>query len=66
MATLQEELRDFQGRRIILWLNHPELKTINGALTSVEPDHLELSFDNNAYLVPYSAIAAIRAADKAP
>ena len=63
MATPQEELKDFQGRRVILWLNHPELKTINGALTNVETDHLEVTFDNHPYLVPYSAIAAIRGAD---
>ena len=62
MASLQKQLTNLKGGRVILWLNHPELKSVNGMLTNVEPEHVTVVFDSHTYLIPYSAIVAARAA----
>ena len=62
MASLQKQLADLKGGRVILWLNHAELKSVNGTLTNVEPEHVAVVFDSHTYLIPYSAIVAVRAA----
>ena len=51
------------GSGVILWLNHPELKTINSNLTDVQPHHLTLvGDDGHTYVVPYNSIVALRPA----
>lgn len=62
MMSLQTELSTLTGAKIILWLNHPELKSMNGTLTKVEADHIEVVVDQRAYLITCTSIVAIRAA----
>lgn len=61
MTTLEQQFAKLKGSKIILWLNHPELKTMNGVLVAVEKDHLEVLVDNrNLYFVPLQTIAVAR------
>lgn len=62
MPSLQNQLTDLKGGRVILWLDHPELKSVNGTLVDVQPEHVAVVVDSHTYLVPYSAIVAARAA----
>jgi hypothetical protein len=63
MLSLKSQLYPLIGSGVILWLNHPELKTINGQLTDVQPHHLALVDDQgHSYVVPYNGIVALRPA----
>lgn len=60
MITLQQQLTQLIGSGIILWINHPELKTLNGNLTEVNPRHIAMVVDGKTYWIPYESIAAVR------
>ena len=57
---MKQQLSQLQGSAIIVWLNHPELKTMNGKLIDVGADHVAILADNHTYIVPYTAIVAVR------
>lgn len=62
MTSLQQKLATMTGDKVIVWVNHPELKTMNGMLVDVEPEHIAIMVDTHTYFVPYTAIAALRSA----
>ena len=48
-------------REIIVWVNHPDLKSLSGHVTRVYEDHFELTNDQkNVYYVPYISVIAVR------
>jgi len=62
MNSLKQQLIGLKAGRIILWLTHADLKTMNGVLAATEEEHIEVLVDNHTYFIPYTAIAAVRAA----
>jgi ribosome maturation factor RimP len=65
MPSLQQQLARIVGAKVIVWMNHPELRTMNGTLADVEADHIGVMVETHTYFVPYNAIIAVRAAGSA-
>jgi hypothetical protein len=53
-------MRSLLHRQIIVWFNHPDLKSLSGQITRVYEEHFEVSNDQNTYYIPYTAVVAVR------
>jgi hypothetical protein len=60
MQSLQYQLAALIDTGIILWVNHPDMKTFNGKLIEVHSDHIAMLISEVTYWIPYGAITAIR------
>ena len=66
MTSLEQQLANHKGGKIIIWLNHPEFRMMNGVLVNIESQHIEVLVENrHVYLVPLQAIVAIREVSEA-
>ena len=60
MPSLEGALKAFVNRDVAAWLAHPDLKVLNGRLIEVHGEHFVLKSGENAYLIPYHALVAVR------
>lgn len=63
MNSLEAALKPFLNRDMAVWLNHHDLKVLNGRLLEVHSDHILLrSGADQSYFIPYHSVTAFRPA----
>ncbi len=62
MASLTDALKEHVNGNMVFWLNHHDLKVLNGQLTDVRDDHVVMRSGDQTYYIPYSGIVAVRSA----
>jgi hypothetical protein len=60
VQSFEIALRSLMHRQIVVWLNHPDLKSLSGLITRVYEEHFELSNDQSTYYIPYVSVVAVR------
>jgi hypothetical protein len=59
MVSLQNALGPMQGSEIMVFLNHPDLRTLNGRLIAVQSEHIVIRAGQD-YHIPYLSLVAVR------
>ena len=62
MKSLETALTQLINRDVVTWLNHHDLKVLNGRLIEVRPEHIVVKSGEHTFFIPYTAIVAARAA----
>jgi ribosome maturation factor RimP len=62
MQSLQTALTQLINRDVVTWLNHHDLKVINGRLIAVQTEHIVLKSGEHTFFIPFNAIVAARSA----
>ena len=62
MESLKAALTQLINRDVVTWLNHHDLKVLNGRLVEVKPEHIVVRSGEHMFLIPYTAIVAARSA----
>jgi ribosome maturation factor RimP len=62
MKSLETALTQLINRDVVVWLNHHDLKVLNGRLVEIRPEHIALKSGEHTFFIPYSAIVAARSA----
>jgi len=60
VQSFETAMRSLMHRQVMVWLNHPDLKTLSGQITRVYEEHFEVSNDRNTYYIPYMSVIAVR------
>lgn len=60
MQSFETAMRSLMHRQIVVWLNHPDLKSLGGTITRVYEEHFEVTSDQNTYYIPYMSVTAVR------
>ena len=62
MQSLQLALSQLLNRDAVVWLNHHDLKVLNGRLIDGKAEHSVMKSGEHTFLIPYTAIVAARSA----
>jgi len=62
MQSLQTALTQLLNRDVVVWLNHHDLKVLNGRLIEIRTEHITMKSGEHTFLIPYTAIVAARSA----
>ena len=62
MESLRAALNQLINRDVVTWLNHHDLKVLNGRLVDVKEEHIVVRSGEHTFLIPYTAIVAARSA----
>jgi len=62
MQSLQAALMQLINRDVVIWLNHHDLKVLNGRLLEARTEHIVMKSGEHTFFIPYTAIVAARSA----
>ena len=62
MESLKAALTHLVNRDVVTWLNHHDLKVLNGRLVEAKDQHIVMRSGEHTFLIPYTAIVAARSA----
>ena len=60
MSSLAAALKSLQNKEVTIFTSHPDFQALGGRVSRVEAEHFELLSGDVRFLLPYSALVAVR------